>query len=152
MSQNLDHCPCSGESAVTLLELLYYLVASWSDEQPNDVSVMGGFNASLGERPYVSPADLDNDLHNFVLNILASLITQEEARGIKISGLKVFARLDISVFRRVDGGKLTYMVNEITRGHAASLFLADSIPRTSERFIEAMADTLISYAQLTKEH
>ena len=116
------------------------------------MGVMGGFNASVGEIPYVSPADLDNDLHIFVLNVLASLITQEESRGIKTSGLKVFARLDISVFRRVDKGKLSYMVNEVTRGHTASLFIANGIPRTSERFIEAMADTLISYTQLTKEH
>ncbi len=111
---------------------------------------MGGFNASVGEEPYVSPADLDNDLHNFVLNVAASLITQEESRGIKISGLKVFARLDIAVYRRVDDSKLTYMVNEVTRGHAASLFIPEGIPRASERFIEAMADTLISYTQLTK--
>jgi hypothetical protein len=64
----------------------------------------------------------ESDLDIFALRTLSRIISLEESRLGRLSGLRVFCRLDISVFRERDGGQHRYFVNEITRTHGAALF------------------------------
>lgn len=58
----------------------------------------------------------------YALDTLARVIALEERKTGRISGLRVFCRLDISVFRESESGKHSYFVNEITRSHGTALF------------------------------
>lgn len=56
------------------------------------------------------------------LQTLAQVIALEERRMQRMSGLRVFCRLDLSIYRHTESGKHEYFVNEITRTHGAALF------------------------------
>ncbi|RXW13651.1 hypothetical protein EST38_g12202 [Candolleomyces aberdarensis] len=58
----------------------------------------------------------------YVLNTLAKLIIHEEHVYGVTSGLRLFARLDVGVYKDKRSGKFRYWVNEITRSHASSMF------------------------------
>jgi hypothetical protein len=53
--------------------------------------------------------------------MLYRLITAEEVIIQRRSSMRLFVRMDISVFQR--DGKFHYMINEITRSHQTALFL-----------------------------
>lgn len=64
------------------------------------------------------------ELDEFVVGTVKELLRIEERgnRGMeRMSGLRVFCRVDISVFQ-VESGEWEYYVNEIDRTHNASLF------------------------------
>jgi hypothetical protein len=64
----------------------------------------------------------DSNLDIFALRILSRIISLEERRSERLSGLRVFCRLDVSIFREEEDGTYRYFVNEITRTHGAALF------------------------------
>jgi hypothetical protein len=66
--------------------------------------------------------DIKNLLEHYALTMLGRLITLEEREMGRMSGLRVFVRLDVSVFRESRTGAYRFFVNEITRGHGAGLF------------------------------
>lgn len=68
--------------------------------------------------------DLDSNerLDIFALRTLARVIALEERKTGRMSGLRVFCRVDVSLYRESEGGSHRYFVNEITRTHGAALF------------------------------
>jgi len=56
--------------------------------------------------------------------MLSKLIIEEERTNKFRSGLRIFNRFDVSVFKVRDTGKVVYMMNEITRSHFTGLFQA----------------------------
>jgi hypothetical protein len=95
----------------------------WDDERPNDRNAMGGFEIGPTKLPYVSLTQLDHGLYQFILNIVSSLITLESLAGNGVSGLSVFARLDISVYRRTESGEICFMINGATKHLCSNLGL-----------------------------
>ena len=74
------------------------------------------------EIDYTEFDDPKSNLDVFALKILARVILLEERRLRRWSGLRVFCRLDVSIYREQEGGLHHYFVNEITRTHGAGLF------------------------------
>ena len=74
------------------------------------------------EIDYTEFDDPKSNLDVFALEILARVILLEERRLRRWSGLRVFCRLDVSIYREQEGGLHHYFVNEITRTHGAGLF------------------------------
>jgi hypothetical protein len=66
--------------------------------------------------------DPHNLLEHYALTILGRIIALEERRSERMSGLRIFVRLDVSVFRERDTGRCRFFVNEITRTHGTGLF------------------------------
>lgn len=60
----------------------------------------------------------------YLLKMLSKLIIEEERTNKFRSGLRIFNRFDVSVFKVRDTGKVVYMMNEITRSHFTGLFQA----------------------------
>ena len=65
--------------------------------------------------------NIESSLDKFVLDILVRVIALEERRMGRMSALRVFCRLDVSIYLE-KGGEHKYFVNEITRTHGAGLF------------------------------
>jgi hypothetical protein len=63
----------------------------------------------------------DAEFLNFARQNLSLLIESEERRLTTPSSLRVFARLDIGIWRN-PGGSLNYFVNEVERGPSTSLW------------------------------
>ncbi|KAF6740933.1 hypothetical protein DFP72DRAFT_1085851 [Ephemerocybe angulata] len=79
-------------------------------------------------KPWWVQSEMDKDMqdHSFqlyALSMLQMIISLEESASGTQSGLRLFARLDISAFREGEGYR--YFVNEITRSHATALFHSD---------------------------
>jgi hypothetical protein len=75
--------------------------------------------------PEIDLTQLENtnsNLDYFTLRILARVIALEERRTGRMSGLRVFCRMDISIYRATERGDHQYYVNEITRTHGGALF------------------------------
>lgn len=71
----------------------------------------------------VDPSELIMDTYpDFVLSMLGKLVLAEERRYKRFSGLRIFARMDVSVFRHSETGKYQYFVNEVGRAHSTHLF------------------------------
>ena len=66
--------------------------------------------------------DPKNLLEQYALTILGRVIALEERRTKRMSGLRIFVRLDVSVFRERETGSYRFFVNEITRTHGTCLF------------------------------
>jgi hypothetical protein len=69
--------------------------------------------------------DFDIEESNFniyVLQMLSRIIQLEERKMGRMSGLRIFVRLDVSIYLEKKTGKHKYFVNEITRSHGAALF------------------------------
>ncbi|KAJ2911984.1 hypothetical protein MD484_g8434, partial [Candolleomyces efflorescens] len=62
------------------------------------------------------------EFQEYVLRTLDKLILHEERQYGVTSGLRLFARLDVGVFKSKGGGPLKYCINEITRSHATGMF------------------------------
>jgi hypothetical protein len=95
--------------------------------------------------PHIDLTELDNsdyDLNFFALRILNRVISLEEKRSGRMSGLRVFCRLDVSIFMEKDGMTHRYFVNEITRAHTAALFPQWDSNQRLDLFFSHMARTL----------
>jgi hypothetical protein len=68
----------------------------------------------------LSPHEEEGCHADYILPLLYQLIVAEEHITKRRSGLRVFVRMDISVFQTK--GKFSYVVNELTRSHQATLF------------------------------
>jgi len=66
----------------------------------------------------------DDIFEIYLLKMLSKLIVEEERTNKFRSGLRIFNRFDVSVFKIRDTGKIVYTMNEITRSHFAGLFQA----------------------------
>jgi hypothetical protein len=64
---------------------------------------------------------IENSLPEYALNLLSRLVAAEEFYTKRRSCMRIFVRMDISVFQRE--GKFHYMVNELTRSHQTGLFM-----------------------------
>lgn len=60
-------------------------------------------------------------LVHFVLNMLYRLVLADEHYTARTSCMRIFLRMDISVFER--NGQFHYFINELTRSHQTGLFL-----------------------------
>ena len=92
----------------------------------------------------------DTNLDIYALKMLGRVIALEERRTGRMSGLRVFSRMDISIYRERVTGDHHYFVNEITRTHGAALFQQwDSSHRLNLLFTH-MSNTLhyISHSKL----
>jgi hypothetical protein len=63
----------------------------------------------------------ESPLPRYVLGMLYRLIVAEEAITQRRSCMRIFVRVDVSVFER--DGKFQFMINELTRSHQTGLFL-----------------------------
>ena len=66
--------------------------------------------------------DPKNLFEHYALTILGKILLLEERQTGRMSGLRMFCRLDVSVFREQATGKHSFFVNEITRAHSTGLF------------------------------
>jgi hypothetical protein len=64
--------------------------------------------------------DIDKTLPQFVLNMLSRVITAEEHFTKRRSCMRLFVRMDVSVFQRQR--EFHYIINELTRSHQTALF------------------------------
>jgi hypothetical protein len=72
----------------------------------------------------ISPheVDFEKSLPYFALNVLSRTILTQEFYMPRRSCMRLFVRMDISVFQR--DGKFHYMVNELTSSQHTALFMA----------------------------
>ncbi|MDX6296002.1 MAG: hypothetical protein QOH50_5261 [Kribbellaceae bacterium] len=68
----------------------------------------------------LSPHEEEGCHADYILPLLYRLIVAEEHITKRRSGMRVFVRMDISVFQ--SKGKFNYVVNELTRSHQSTLF------------------------------
>ena len=71
----------------------------------------------------ISKFDVDVDqMDYYILNIFSRVIRQEERMTGRMSGLRIFCRVDASIYRHAGAKEHHFFVNEITRTHGAGLF------------------------------
>ena len=58
----------------------------------------------------------------YILSMLGKIILQEERQTGRMSGLRIFCRLDVSVCRDRATGEHSFFINEIMRTQGAALF------------------------------
>ncbi len=104
-----------------------------------------------GNNEDVDPTEfLENTFHEFVLSMVGKLVLAEERQYQRFSGLRIFARFDVSVYHDTESRKYEYVVNEVTRGHTAHLFPGrDSEMGLSDHFISHLTK-LLHYAASNK--
>ena len=81
----------------------------------------------------------------FSLNMLGKLILAEERASNALSALRIFARLDISVYRdaSVNGSGFQYVVSEVNRTLGTCLYSAFAEPiGTWDALVTHLAETL----------
>ena len=117
--------------------------------KPNDPHTTGWLHVDGSDS--VDPADFaGSTFHEFVLNMTGKMVLAEERQYQRFSGLRIFARMDVSVYRDTRSGTYKYFVNEITRGHTTHLFHGrDSEVGTSDHFISTLAK-ILHYAATNK--
>jgi hypothetical protein len=72
--------------------------------------------------------------------MLGKLVLAEEREYRRFSGLRIFARMDVSVYRDKTNQVYRYVVNEVARGHTTHLFHGhDSDLGTSDHMITNLA-------------
>lgn len=124
--------------------------------RPNDPTVIGGYDIGYSYGTTVTLHELNHEFAHYVLDYLARLIGLEEEQlgrdgRTHLSGLRVFVRLDISLYRDHGDGKLHYMVNEVTRGHASALLIPytqEIMPDSVRMFLGTVARAILSYTKV----
>jgi hypothetical protein len=98
----------------------------------------------------MSSFDNDEDtMEYYILNIFARVIRLEEIQFEKMSGMRLWCRMDVSVYREKETGKHQFFVNEITRSHTAALFPRwDSSDLLDRFFYRSLARSLHHVAAL----
>jgi len=86
--------------------------------------------------------DPKKTLEHYVLTILGKIILLEERQTRRMSSLRVFCRLDVSVFRERSTGNHSFFVNEVTRTHGAGLFQFWSDHDNVDTFFQHLKDVL----------
>jgi hypothetical protein len=86
--------------------------------------------------------DEENLFEYYVLRMLGKIILEEERQMGRMSGLRIFCRLDVSVYLDKAGGKHSFFVSEITRSHGAALFEAWDTRGLFDLFFTHMAQIL----------
>jgi hypothetical protein len=67
--------------------------------------------------------DIDGQqMDHYILNIFGRVILLEERKTGRMSGMRIFCRMDVSIYRHLGTGKHQFFINEITRTHGAALF------------------------------
>jgi hypothetical protein len=87
--------------------------------------------------------DIDeNQMSHYVLNIFGRIIRLEEKRTGRMSGMRFFCRMDVSIYRHLSTGEHQFFVNEITRTHGAALFADwDTLRRMDDWMFPSMSKT-----------
>jgi hypothetical protein len=73
----------------------------------------------------IKSSDFDDTstlFESYALQMLGKIIVQEENVTKRMSGLRIFCRLDISLYREASTDQHQFFVNEITRSHGTALF------------------------------
>lgn len=84
--------------------------------------------------------DTENTLSQFILDMLYRLIIAEEYFTKRPSTMRIFVRMDISVF--MNDGKFQYFINELTRSHQTGLFFHWDIVGKMDSCIQELAKVL----------
>lgn len=84
--------------------------------------------------------DVENTLPQFILNMLYRLIVAEEHITNRPSTMRIFVRMDISVYK--NEGKFHYFINELTRSHQTGLFMHWDISGRMELCIQELEKVL----------
>ena len=110
--------------------------------KPNDPHTTGWLHVDGSDS--VDPADFaGSTFHEFVLNMTGKMVLAEERQYQRFSGLRIFARMDVSVYRDTRSGTYKYFVGEVTRGHTTHLFHGcDSEVDHSDHFISVLSNIL----------
>ena len=92
--------------------------------------------------PNLSPAQIDADkiVERFALRMLAKLVPAYEFVTKQRSGMRIFVRLDISVF--LEDGTPRFFVNEINNDHCSSMFQAGDEGYRNEILFQELANVL----------
>jgi len=80
---------------------------------------------------------LKKSLPQFVLDMIGKMVLAEEKSYGVVSGLRIFGRCDVSIFRNVATGRYEYVVSKVTRSYSTCLFTPWCDP-------EGAADVMIS--------
>lgn len=106
-------------------------------------------NPNYTKRPGLAGSDLSVTLYDdktsfdlFALRTLAKLIKAEEFITSQPSGLRVFVRLDISVFLKSGADKCQFVVNEVTRGHNVGFWSAWCTDVKMDTILQELSYTL----------
>jgi hypothetical protein len=92
--------------------------------------------------------DSNDTLQRFVLETLHRLIIAEEHITNRPSTMRIFVRMDISVFR--NEGCFQYYINELTRSHQTGLFCHWDVAGRMDLCIQDLAKVLhyVTYQRL----
>lgn len=90
----------------------------------------------------VTGHDVDSSFEYFVLQMLGQVIVLEEHRYCCLSGMRLFVRVDASVYRNMETGQNSFFINEMTRSTTTSLFKAFQDKDEFKVLIRTFADTL----------
>jgi hypothetical protein len=95
----------------------------------------------------INPLTIDNNhgYEKYLLEMLGKMVLAEEAQYGAVSGLRLFGRWDISVFRHRDTGKYKYFVNEVTRSWDTCLFHLYAEPKGITDFFFLHLAQLLHY-------
>lgn len=121
---------------------MYIFYNRYNPAKPNDPHMTGWLHVDGTDA--VDPADFaGSTFHEFVLNMIGKMVLAEERQYQRFSGLRIFARLDVSVYRDTRSGTYKYFVSEVTRGHGTHLFHGrDSEVGASDHFISVLSKIL----------
>jgi hypothetical protein len=81
-------------------------------------------------------------IESYALTILGKVILLEEKKTGRMSGLRVFCRLDVSIFREQATGSYSFFVNEITRTHGSGLFHGWIVHEQGDFLFEHLSEVL----------
>lgn len=119
---------------------------------PNDPKVIGNLYVDTTDR--IDPSEfVDDNYVEFVLKMLGKMVLAEEKRYRRFSGLRIFVRMDVSVYRHTGSGEYQYFVNEPTRVNDTHFFHGcDCDFGTSDHIMEYLAKVLHYHALKRFDH
>ena len=97
-------------------------ILSYDPEDPTSSQKTGWLVYTGHDDPEPAHFVLRESFEKFVLDMVGSLILAEEKMLGIVSGLRIFGRCDVSIYRDVSAGKYKYVMSEITRSYSTCLF------------------------------
>lgn len=119
-----------------LISKIYRNLANMRDPDYKKRPNLGGSHLS------VTFYDDKTSFDRFALRTLAKLIKAEEFTISQPSGLRIFVRLDVSVFVKSGANECQFVVNEVTRGHNVGFWSAWCTDKEMDTMLQELSYTL----------
>ena len=98
-------------------------ISRFDPGNPTDPDVTGWLTLDGNSQPHPSAFDNDSSFEMFALKMLGKLILAEEHESGQLSSLRIFARLDISIYRdnSRNQSRFQYVLSEVNRTLSTAL-------------------------------